>query len=559
MLSIFACNSSLTPIDTGSTFDEYIQHLPTWERLLLTSIETTAPPATIANRLREDLDHQPAGAWAVPDGSVKRYGTFGWTIALSGGTILVKGKGWAFGRPMDSYRAEAFGILAIMLWIHHLFQYVAQETPPIRIRCDNLAVVKRANIMKVRTRPTFANDTTAHSWDVLQAIVTTWKRLHPASTLDHVKGHQDNNTSRDKLSIPARMNCLADELAGSVHQQDFPGEASYPLIGGAKCHLLISGTVLSTAPRKKLRSIRPERILRERLQKQLGVSDSVFNTIDWDSSLRAKSRSKDIPELFLSKFLHRLLAVGRVIERYDPILYTNECPSCGEENEDQTHLFRCPDEDRQKWQGLLLGDLRSLMKSLNTSESLLDVVIAGLHSWFNDTSFPFSDFPESLQPLLESQEAIGWEQLLYGRWSLLWREHQSRYLKRTRTEETLFNGGVNWLGTIIKTIWQRCHKEWLRRNEDKHGHNECSRIAAALEKVGRKLDYLYGLRDRCHPIDRTRYFYPTVEEHKRREPSAKDQNAWVEIHEPMILRSVKARAQTTQPGQQTIDEHFPAA
>lgn len=75
----------------------------------------------------------------------------------------------------------------------------------------------------------FPNSTLCPEWDLLQAIVFTKKQLKVV-TLAHVKGHQDSAPSTRPLSIAARLNIEADQLAAS---------AQYPLelLSQYACHV----------------------------------------------------------------------------------------------------------------------------------------------------------------------------------------------------------------------------------------------------------------------------------------------------------------------------------
>ena len=118
-------------------------------------------------------------------------GTFGWVLATSTPQrILLSCSGPAYGSCMDSYRAEAYGLLSITTFLHLLEIYFKHPLQPTTIWCDNLSVVKTANKLISRNRPEFPNETLRPSWDILQAIRRNFK-LHPEFTLLHVKGHQD--------------------------------------------------------------------------------------------------------------------------------------------------------------------------------------------------------------------------------------------------------------------------------------------------------------------------------------------------------------------------------
>jgi hypothetical protein len=122
---------------------------------------------------------------------------------------------------------------------------------------------------------------------------------------------------------------------------------------------------------------------------------------------------------------------------------------------------------------------------------------------------------------------------------------------------TNYNHGPLWLSTLIIRIWNHCYALWESRNKDKHGHDTESERAALLAQVKRRMAVVYKLKNRCFPSDRVKWFHPTLEEHITKELHLYQQQAWLEMYEPMIRRRVRNRDRVTQQQLHTIDEYFP--
>jgi hypothetical protein len=103
-----------------STFDKYIDALPEWESDLLRNITPTVDHLHVLQCLSKASS--PAFKTnGVGDGSVlDSQGTFGWVLAF-GELLLATAVGRAFGDKMDSYRAEAYGLLSVLCYVVHLF------------------------------------------------------------------------------------------------------------------------------------------------------------------------------------------------------------------------------------------------------------------------------------------------------------------------------------------------------------------------------------------------------------------------------------------------------
>jgi hypothetical protein len=66
------------------------------------------------------------------DGSVKfEDGTWGWALSSPTGNELIERKGPAYGIVMDSYCAEAYGLLSITTMVTLLMQYTTNTFAPI--------------------------------------------------------------------------------------------------------------------------------------------------------------------------------------------------------------------------------------------------------------------------------------------------------------------------------------------------------------------------------------------------------------------------------------------
>jgi hypothetical protein len=82
--------------------------------------------------------------------------------------------------------------------------------------------------------------------------------------------------------------------------------------------------------------------------------------------------------------------------------------------------------------------------------------------------------------------------------------------------------------------------------KDKHGHDTETERAALLAQVKQRMAVMYELKNRCFPIDRLKWFHPTLEEHIAKEPHLHQQQAWLEMYEPMIQRRNHDRDRVTQ-------------
>ncbi|KAG7351349.1 hypothetical protein IV203_010709 [Nitzschia inconspicua] len=224
---------------------------------MLGTLESKFSYEEIASKLRES-QHHPSSAC---DGSVaNNQGTFGWSMNLKNGTIIIEGSGPAYGSPMDSYRAEAYGKCSILQFLFLLREYYDLTLAPMQVYCDNEALVENVNNAREQSRPQFPKDALKANWDVLQAVVRLAKLL-PQITFHHIRGHQDTQVALDKLSRPAKLYVQADKLAGNYQRLSSHKNTPAPMIEGTHCHLIYDGQTVSSKHCKHIRDHRRTREL----------------------------------------------------------------------------------------------------------------------------------------------------------------------------------------------------------------------------------------------------------------------------------------------------------
>jgi hypothetical protein len=132
-----------------STFDDYIQQLPSWDHRLLLAIDLLDGPALIAHFLLDEP------LFLVSDGGAAgEVGSFG-TLLATGDVIFVKLSGTTEGTLSGSFRAESYGCLALLRFVYHFRQY--HHLDPILCRntfyCNNEGLIKRLKFAQGPLQP----------------------------------------------------------------------------------------------------------------------------------------------------------------------------------------------------------------------------------------------------------------------------------------------------------------------------------------------------------------------------------------------------------------------
>ena len=108
----------------SSTFQEFVESLPEWEKELLRHTKLATDPYSVGVALEHGLR-------AVSDGSewFRTQGSFGWILASDLGDRLATGMGPARSSKPNSYRSEGYGMLALLCFLRRLAEFIQLHDP----------------------------------------------------------------------------------------------------------------------------------------------------------------------------------------------------------------------------------------------------------------------------------------------------------------------------------------------------------------------------------------------------------------------------------------------
>jgi len=209
---------------------------------------------------------------------------------------LWKGVGLAPGTADDMYsgRAEAFGLLAALLFLAH---YIESFEPPtfrdshIDCYCNNIGVITRTTEKMYATmvRP---NDSTANDSDLYTAMDYAIRRCSPAIlNFFHVKGHQDQKANRP-LTIVEQFNIDCDHSAKNYVTTTQRSSVAYgnPDILEARPHISVRGKIICRNFLPTLRQTLTAPAYHKYLRTNLTWTQQDLNQVDWqvlDLSLKS--------------------------------------------------------------------------------------------------------------------------------------------------------------------------------------------------------------------------------------------------------------------------------
>jgi len=468
---------------------QLIETMDEWEKMLFVGLQLLVPEVELWEIMSTEQ------CVVCSDGSADREarkGSFGWVISTRSGRRLVKCNGPVYSYKPNSYRAEGYGILSAMRFWMRLQQLRGkpnQHLPRHKAYCDNKSMV---DVVKKHRKYSliYPNATLASEWDVIAEIRTTLLAMETSNrpTLTHVYGHQDNDTSYDALPLEAQLNVDADALAAQfitdhpnwVYQQ-------VPIMPSSGAQLNLPQGTITYNLRLELQHASVAPPLKAKLQTKCSWDDETFDDVDWTAHGRALKKHEQ-HRVTLVKYLYDILPIGHQVHRYDP-KYSDKCPSCDNPPvETKEHFGRCPAPSRVEWRQQFLSNLRAHLESLNTADPLQTLMLEGMKRELFGTRHDIILIPTEVREVAKAQNAIGWPQMLKGRFSNKWKEVQDAHLGPAATPRA---NGQTWMTSVVDFIFAEFWKLWTLRNGDRHGRDAKTKAQLEQAQALRELKQFY--------------------------------------------------------------------
>jgi len=520
----------LLPILSTSIQQQFWQTLvEPWQKPLFGSIRKAGSPNMFYRLLRAQ---QPL--LLVSDASVQKNGRsgFAWVLA-AGPTPLWRGLGLAPG-PFDdihSGRAEAFGLLAALIFIQQYLSYYPplELDTTIKCYCDNSGVITNlTNLQReMHIRP---NDTTNNDMDLYLEIIANARACpHTTFPFIHVKGHQDTKRNH-QLTTPEQHNVDCDRRAKLHVQQQQPSSTLYktPDFAVARPHLRIKGKIICRDffPTLRQNAATPE--YWEYLKKRFQWTHADAATIHWKSLQTALESFQRNDQRCLILFIHGKLPLRT--SKFHPHAGSQLCPSCQREPEDRRHFLACTHPAKRRLFDTLKTQLAALSTKYQLHPSILTAFWLGLRAARHDTRYPDSanDLPIELQQATRYQTRLGWDQLYYGRMT----QHWISAIDQLNPHLTVHTHQI--LAQLIKTVWNYVLEVWQLRNL--HLHNDAGHLS--LPDYRQAVRTIYETRSQLPPTAQEALFHIPLETLLEQTPAFL--RVWIERSQRYVQQQLKA-------------------
>ena len=247
----------------------------------------------------------------------------------------------------------------------------------------------------------------------------------------------------------------------------------------------------------------------EYIRKIFEWTDAQTTTINWKAIGLAKKRLKLHESIRISKMMHEWLNVGKQKGRMGQ---HDQCPCCGLETEDQTHLYHCTHTDMMNAKELALDDIAKRLTDANVPKMViicfLDLLRRSTHSERQRRAYNCSE----AEGAMAAQETLGTFAILRGHHHRRWVEAiANTYTKRPtppgqkpRRDKSPFDMSV----MLIQVVWSLFETLWETRNSILHGNDS---YVARLEDeawTAQLLEYKRNQNKLLHYGDRYLIDYP---------------------------------------------------
>lgn len=344
---------------------------------------------------------------------------------------------------------------------------------------DNAGLLTRLNACRDNT-DSYPNSTLAPNWNVVEQIHQTHLLIQANHQYAHAKGHQDDQTAYDNLSLNAQANIDADIKAGEYNYYHPLDRPLGPLLPAACARLTINSRTITGHYTSRICHAATYQQLHQKIIADNQWPAAVLPTIAWPIFHTICQQHTHHCQ-WTTKFAHNLLPTNALRHRYNGKT-PSECYLCHAPNETFEHCLQCPHQNRQNWQKTFLSDLRTFCYAKKTRESLTTVIVPILSHYFLGTTMDPLKYPPTIQPPITDQNAIGWDAFLKGFLSTKWSPLQYKYLKQRNLRSNI-NTGSTWSTPVIHRVWILLCDLWETHNKEIHGEDSTQEEACTHDRL----------------------------------------------------------------------------
>ena len=543
--------STVTSLDV----EHAIQHSAAWKKHLLQHFHISDPPAFLST-----IQTPETKLFLVSDGGLREgKGSFGVAFGTNTADIgMIEGPSQGNSVLLTSLRSEAYGLLAGLAFLNLYavtHNVVLPSQRPIHLYSDNLGLVlwvedllNNVKYPRMYLRP---------EADVLIQIeheISIAKQLKFTFKIEHVKGHQDDHITFNELSRQAQLNVRADQYA--TNYLNHGANLAYDELSNNPISLYIGNDIITRKYNQQIRSASCSPALRTYFIKKYDWLPNTPDLIWWQAHGKSLASLPPADQRRVRKYIISWLPTCKRLFLFGDSPTPN-CPSCHTVIESQLHLVQCTSDTRTTLMDRWLKDLNSFL-SIERYTPLIIKAIINHHLeaiiYPHSVPPPIPDYDSEVHRAIIAQEKIGWQQLFYGRLSILWGSIVGRHLSYHQVNDKEMTID-RWGQTVITTMFRLILEIWQQRNIDGHQLTEQNESQLSRQRILDKIIALQASNPDVRHCDRQFVICPmdVLDQY-----SIGNLMAWYRAAQS-IINAQKVKQKVKRPRQQSILAMFPTA
>jgi hypothetical protein len=390
------------PHPYAATWIEYVHTLPGWEQGLLSSVSFVDRRGLLIVMRSNDCIFL-----ASDGGAADRSASFGAVLATHD-TILLECGGRAQGANPWVFRAEGYGILAILRLSFHVRTFYVTQNPNLRFKlyCDSESILKRIAASPSLKRLIPCRFLFSEA-DVEMQIVASLHALVAHVAFEHVEGHQDTKYPYEPLSWAAHLNQRCDAIATEHLKLVADCIPTVPFLLASRVTVSVGRYTITHHLPTQFRNFTglPD-IQAHHCTHHTWSGPAIFDLVDWPVFHSASLATTFLKRLFGIKMINLLLPLQKQQYRFGQTPSASCLSACGCPEEDWTHFLRCPHlQHKQAWTAFV-PTLSSTMERWQLDPSLRRILLHLIAPLTTLPPIPLTDLADEYGMLLTTQRSI---------------------------------------------------------------------------------------------------------------------------------------------------------
>ena len=393
-----------------------------------------------------------------------------WCLAeKQNGNILVKGHGPVYNMPCDasSLRPEMYGILSAISYANHIIQKHGEDEdtlPPFTVYTDS-------EISILNSRKTFfptTKNVLENNIDIKLQLAMMMKKSVPQVVLRHVKAHQDQNTTWDKMDIPTRLNVKMDEYVNQYFKftmKTLPHRRKTDFLPAQKINIALRNDRPTSAIRERLKNFRNGHKAETYIKHKMNIKDTTMRKINWEAIKITYSSYTKAMRAKVTKAVYEQWHTMKVAHRCG-LSDKDVCPCCATDIESWLHVLQCQERYRRVHCKEQLLIIKQKLLQAKTHPVMTNRIMAALHqiTGGHEVTIPNNSYQNinMMERAFMEQKEIGFENMLKGFVTNTFQRVQERYYETEKLNSRLYNG-ARWSKIFLTSLHRFLIQMWKYR------------------------------------------------------------------------------------------------